>query len=113
MHEMAIAQSIIEIVEREARKHNSGSVKRVKVQIGEFSGVVKEALEFSFEIAKSGTVAENAELEIEVIGFKARCKVCDFEINGVDDFNLFCPRCEDPMEIVSGREMRVEYIEIE
>jgi hydrogenase nickel incorporation protein HypA/HybF len=46
MHEMAIAQSIIEIVEREARKHNSGSVKRVKVQIGEFSGVVKEALEF-------------------------------------------------------------------
>jgi Zn finger protein HypA/HybF involved in hydrogenase expression len=36
-----------------------------------------------------------------------------FEINGVDDFNLFCPRCGDPMEIVSGREMRVEYIEIE
>ncbi len=113
MHEMAIAQSIIEIVEREARKHNSGCVKRVKVQIGEFSGVVREALEFSFEVAKSGTIAENAELEVEVIGFKAKCKACNFEINGVDDFNLFCPNCGEPMEIVSGREMRVEYIEIE
>ncbi len=113
MHELAIAQSIIEIAEKEAKKHNSSTIKKIKVQIGEFSGVVKEALEFSFEIAKNGTSAENAQLEIETVKFKAICKTCNFTLETIEDFNLFCPNCEDVLEIVSGREMKIEYIEIE
>lgn len=44
MHELSIAQSIIEIAENIARENDSKAVKKIKVQIGEFSGVVKEAL---------------------------------------------------------------------
>lgn len=113
MHELSIAQSIIEIAEDVALKNNSHSIKKIKVQIGEFSGIVKEALEFSFEIAKVGTKAEKADLEIEVVKFKAICKNCGFVLDSINDFNLFCPKCADPMEIISGREMKVEYIEIE
>lgn len=113
VHELSIAQSIIEIAEDVAFKNNSHRIKKIKVQIGEFSGIVKEALEFSFEIAKVGTKADGAELEIEIVGFKAICKNCGFVLDSMDDFNLFCPKCAEPMEIISGREMRVEYIEIE
>ncbi len=113
MHELSIAQSIIEIAENIARENDSKAVKKIKVQIGEFSGVVKEALEFSFDIAKVGTIAENAELEIEIVKFKSICNSCGFVLETMDDFNLFCPNCSEPMSIISGREMRVEYIEIE
>ncbi|CUS81253.1 hydrogenase nickel incorporation protein HypA/HybF [Candidatus Kryptobacter tengchongensis] len=113
MHELSIAQSIIEIAENTAKEHNSNIIKKIKVQIGEFSGVVKEALEFSFNVAKNGTIAEKAELEVEIIKFKAVCNICGFILESMDDFNLFCPKCFEPMEIVSGREMKIEYIEIE
>jgi|DewCreStandDraft_5_1066085.scaffolds.fasta_scaffold40971_2 hydrogenase nickel incorporation protein HypA/HybF len=113
MHELSIAQSIIEIAENIARENDSKAVKKIKVQIGEFSGVVKEALEFSFDIAKIGTIAENAELEIEIIKFKSICNSCGFVLETMNDFNLFCPNCSEPMSIISGREMKVEYIEIE
>ncbi|CUS77074.1 hydrogenase nickel incorporation protein HypA/HybF [Candidatus Kryptonium thompsonii] len=113
MHELSIAQSIIEIAENIARENDSKAVKKIKVQIGEFSGVVKEALEFSFDIAKVGTIAENAELEIEIVKFKSICNFCGFVLETMNDFNLFCPNCSEPMSIISGREMRVEYIEIE
>ena len=113
MHELSIAQSIIEIAENIARENDSKAVKKIKVQIGEFSGVVKEALEFSFDIAKIGTIAENAELEIEIVKFKSICNFCGFVLETMNDFNLFCPNCSEPMSIISGREMRVEYIEIE
>ena len=113
MHELSIAQSIIEIAENIARENDSKAVKKIKVQIGEFSGVVKEALEFSFDIAKVGSIAENAELEIEIVKFKSICNFCGFVLETMNDFNLFCPNCSEPMSIISGREMRVEYIEIE
>lgn len=113
MHELSIAQSILEIAENTARKNNSKAVKKIKVQIGEFSGVVKEALEFSFDIAKVGTIAEKAELEIEIVKFKSICNSCGFVLETMDDFNLFCPKCSEPMNIISGREMKIEYIEIE
>lgn len=113
MHELSIAQSIIEIAENIARENDSKAVKKIKVQIGEFSGVVKEALEFSFDIAKVGTIAENAELEIEIVKFKSICNFCGFVLETMNDFNLFCPNCSEPMSIISGREMKVEYIEIE
>jgi hydrogenase nickel incorporation protein HypA/HybF len=113
MHELSIAQSIIEIVDEEARKHGATQVKKIKLKIGEFSGVVREALEFSFDVVKSGTVAEKAELEIEIVKFKALCNGCGFILEDMNDFNLFCRVCGEPMKIVSGREMNIEYIEIE
>ncbi len=113
MHELSIAQSIIEIVDEEARKHGAGQVKKIKLKIGEFSGVVKEALEFSFDVVKNGTIAENAELEIEVVKFKALCNSCGFILEDMNDFNLFCRVCGEPMRIISGKEMNIEYIEIE
>ncbi len=113
MHELSIAQSIIEIVDKEAQRNGASKIKKVKIKIGEFSGIVKEALEFSFDVVKNGTIAEEAEVEIEIERFKALCGNCGFVLENMDDFSLFCQNCGEPMNIVSGREMRVEYIEIE
>jgi hydrogenase nickel incorporation protein HypA/HybF len=112
MHELAMTESIIELVEAEARKHGSDRVNKVKLRIGQFTGVVKEALEFSFDIIKHGTLAEHAELQIEIVPLRKRCEPCDklFDSNG--DLDFFCPDCARPVEIVSGRELQIEYIDL-
>jgi len=111
MHELSIAESIIDLAAEEAKKRNT-SVVTVKLRLGEFTGVAREALEFGFEIAKRGTLAERAVLEIEVVPLKTRCPPCGLVGRPIDDFCLLCAACGSPMEIISGREMQVEYLEL-
>jgi len=113
VHEFAITQGILQIAEREAVKHNSSRITRIKLQLGEFTGVVKEALEFSFEVIKLGTLAEDARLEIEVIKLRKQCPGCDEVFEAEGQFDFFCPQCNAPAEIISGREMQIEYIDLD
>lgn len=47
MHEAAIVQSVIDIAENEARKHGAPGIRKIKLKVGEFRSVVKEALSTS------------------------------------------------------------------
>jgi hydrogenase nickel incorporation protein HypA/HybF len=112
MHELAIAESIIEMAAAEAKNRNSPAIETIKVRLGEFTGVVREALEFGFEIARQGTLAEKAVLDIEIVPLKTRCPHCGLTGRPVDDFCFLCAGCGGPVEIASGREMEVEYLEL-
>jgi hydrogenase nickel incorporation protein HypA/HybF len=114
MHELALAESILEISEAEARKHQASAIRKIKLRLGEFTGVVREALEFSFEAIKDGTLATDAELEIEMVPLQTRCARCNsLTASPVQDLCLICPTCESPVEILSGRELQVEYLELD
>jgi hydrogenase nickel incorporation protein HypA/HybF len=113
MHEISIAQSIIEIAEAKARQENSRCIQVIKIRLGEFTTVVREALEFAFEVARLETLAENARLEIESVAMTVRCVICGSVSNPVRAVCLICPQCGLPLEVVSGEEFQVEYIEIE
>lgn len=113
MHEMAIAQSAFEIVFREAEKHAGARIRKIKLSIGEFSGVVKDALDFAFEVLKTGTAAADAEIEIEVIRLSVECSKCGSVNCTISDLKLICERCERPLEIRAGREMKIDYIDLD
>ena len=110
MHETGIAASIIEIAEGSAR---GGPILKIHLQLGAFTGVVREALEFAFEALKDGTLAARAELEIEIIPLIAACPACDWTGAPEEDYCLICPRCAAPVAILSGREMQVDYIDLD
>ena len=112
MHELSLAQAVIEIAEAEAKKHSAPAVATVKLRLGEFAGVVREALEFGFEFARRGTAVEGARLEIETVPLKTRCPHCKTVGRPIEDFCLICPACGGAVEIISGREMEVEYVEL-
>lgn len=112
MHELSIAESILDIVTAEAVKHRAPTVTAIKLRFGEFTGVVREALEFAFEIARRGTVAERAVLEIEWVPLETRCPGCGLTVRPREDLSLMCKRCGKPVEILSGREMQVEYVDL-
>ncbi|MCI0390901.1 MAG: hydrogenase maturation nickel metallochaperone HypA [Acidobacteria bacterium] len=113
MHEVAIAQSIIDIAEKEARKYGAPSIRKIKLIVGEFRGVVKDALEFSFAALRKNTLAAEAELEVETVSLRVECGNCGPVNCSLSDFNLLCPQCGNFLTITAGREMRVEYIDLE
>ena len=112
MHEMSIAQGVLEIVEDTARRNNSSKVRAVWLEIGALSTVVPDALRFCFDAVVRGTIVENATLHIETASGMAWCLPCGEEVPlaGVGDP---CPRCGSyQLSITRGSDMRVKEIEI-
>lgn len=113
MHELAIAQSVFDIAFGEANKHAAAKIRKIKLSIGEFSGVVKDALDFAFRVLKPGTPAENAEIEIEVIALRATCEQCGEVECRLSDLKFTCTDCGRQLTVTAGREMKVDYIDID
>ena len=65
MHELSIVLSMIEMASEEVDRHGGGRVTALHLKLGALSGVVKEALTFSWEIACQGTALEGSQLIIE------------------------------------------------
>lgn len=113
MHEMAIAQGILDIVLDTAARHEAAKVVRIKLQVGAMTEVEPEALKFCFAALAAETPAEAAELEIETTPLVGRCRDCGREF-AVERFCFLCPGCGSAgVEIISGRELRVEHLEVE
>jgi hydrogenase nickel incorporation protein HypA/HybF len=113
MHEISIAESIIGIAEARARARNALSIRLIGIRLGEFTNIMPEALEFAFEIARQGTTAERAQLEIEIIRMTLFCVVCEAETQPAGGLCLICAQCGFPLKIVAGEEMQIEYIDVD
>lgn len=113
MHEISIIESILEVAEERAREVNSLSIKVIKLRLGQFTAIAREALEFAFDVARLGTLAENARLEIEVVPMTLLCVVCGVAPQPTSAMSLICPQCCFPLKIISGKELQIEFIEIE
>jgi hydrogenase nickel incorporation protein HypA/HybF len=113
VHELSIAQSIVEIVEQTASANGSGRVRSIKLRIGELSGVVVDSLDFCFLAITAGTKLEGAHLEIEHVPLTAECRSCR-QTFAVQNNVFLCPFCKSGVcSVVSGRELQVSEIELE
>ena len=113
MHEVSLMKNMLEMVTRAAEREGGGPVRTIHLRIGELSGVNEDALRFAFEVLSRGTVAEGGALEFETVPVVARCRECTAEFRP-RDLVFFCPACNgSDIEIVTGREMEVDYINID
>ncbi|MCD6497951.1 MAG: hydrogenase maturation nickel metallochaperone HypA [Deltaproteobacteria bacterium] len=113
MHELSIAQSLVEIACDQAEQAGAKRVTRVSVLVGLLSGVVPDSLSFCFPIVCQGTAAEGAELAIQVDPAKGTCPKCGVSVE-LNDFVLICPSCGAfPIEVRSGRDLKVTALEVE
>jgi hydrogenase nickel incorporation protein HypA/HybF len=104
-------KNLLAIVERSARDEGADRVRLVHLRIGELAGVSADALRFAFEVMSKGTAAEGGTLEIEHVPLGVRCAGCG-KTSTPRDFVFRCPACgSTEIEIVTGREMEVDYIE--
>lgn len=112
MHELSIAISIVDSAEEEAVQRNV-RVTAVYLRLGRLSGVVKDALLASYEIAAAGTLLEGSRLVIEEVPIMAYCPRCQAR-RQVDSSEWFiCAECRSPIsEILEGKELEVRALEI-
>jgi hydrogenase nickel incorporation protein HypA/HybF len=108
MHELAIAESIVDAVcERAAGR----TVHRVTVRIGALTAVVPHAMRFCFGLATEGTVADGATLAIDQRPGEARCRECGDEVTLADAI-LLCPCGSADLEVTAGRELQIVSMEV-
>jgi hydrogenase nickel incorporation protein HypA/HybF len=109
MHELSIAESLVEIVSRHARGRR---VERVELKIGHLRQVVPSALEFAFELLADGSCIEGAELSIEQVPVTGRCRECGAEAT-MPELPLRCPSCGAvDLELLTGEELLVDALEL-
>lgn len=113
MHEMGIAQSVIDMATREAELKSARAVLRVSLAIGELSGVDTESLTFCFECLKKDTLLDNAALEIVYKRRRHRCLSCTQEFEVVNH-DPSCPHCHrEDTQFLSGDELELSQLELE
>lgn len=113
MHELSIAMSIIEGATEEAARHPGEKIAVVHLQLGKLSGVVKEALLFSYEVASAGTCLEGSILEINEVPAMIFCAKCKLEKTLPSIQHLCCPVCGTASpDVRQGRELLITGLEL-
>jgi hydrogenase nickel incorporation protein HypA/HybF len=114
MHELSIAMSMVEIAGEEAASRGGARVIALHLKLGPLSGVVKDALLFSYDVAASGTALEGSRLVIEEVPVIVFCRGCNQQREIETIQYLGCPLCgELTPEVLSGRELQIVAMEIE
>jgi hydrogenase nickel incorporation protein HypA/HybF len=110
MHELSIADAVVQIATRHAKGRR---VTRVELKVGHLRQVVPDALEFAFQLVAQGTPLEGAELTIEAVPATLRCRACGAETT-LAGFPAHCAPCGSlDVDVAGGDELVVDALEIE
>jgi hydrogenase nickel incorporation protein HypA/HybF len=113
MHEMSIAQSLVDILEEEMTRHDANTLKSVRLHVGQLSAIVPHSLTFCFQVITKGTPMEDAKLIIDVISLRGACAKCQktFEIR---DYHFVCPQCgSSDIKTIAGQDLSIVEMEVD
>jgi hydrogenase nickel incorporation protein HypA/HybF len=113
MHEVAIVQSLLDIAIENCLKKGCKRIEVIKVKIGKATGVMPDALLFSFEAMRIGTIAEKANLIIDEIPISGYCNSCSNNFTLDDQYAITCPNCSSfSIRVDTGRELNIYEMEV-
>ena len=113
MHEMSIAESVLQIIEDQARTDGYARVRTVWLEIGQLAGVETESLRFCFDAVTRDSIAEDARLEIIETAGQGWCMECARNVAVTARYEP-CPICGSfQIEMTGGEEMRIKELEVE
>lgn len=113
MHELSLAESIVELIEDAARREGFVRAKTVFMEIGGLSCVAPDALRVALDHAAQDTCLEGARLEIRCIAAEGECPACCMKVAMETSWDV-CPQCgAHPLKVLHGMEMRVVELDVE
>lgn len=120
MHELSMAQGIINAVLETAENNNATEVTEIYIEVGRLAMLNPEQLRFLLDVLVENTIAENARIDISEIPVTISCPECGYEgIANLDDSDHYapiieCPNCENMrISILDGRDCVVKNIVVE
>ena len=108
MHELAIAESVVDTV---TQRLPGAKITRVHLEIGALSGVVPDSIKFCFDLATEGTTLEGATLEITEPPARCRCRACGAEFRP-DSPIVLCPCGSPDVAVLAGEELKIVSVEV-
>jgi hydrogenase nickel incorporation protein HypA/HybF len=113
MHEMALCEGLVDLVEEEARKAGATRVRTVVLEVGALGHVAPEAMAFCFDAVSRGTLAEGARLAIERTPGAGWCLDCEAVVPLSERFGA-CPTCgHHRVQMTAGDELRLRELEVD
>jgi hydrogenase nickel incorporation protein HypA/HybF len=112
MGELRLMQNILATAVNRARQQGVHHIHKIKIQVGEASGVTPASLAQSFEVVKNGTIAQDAHLQLDYLPIVCYCATCNVEFQPIDSL-YECPECHQPYcEVRQGEELELDDWEI-
>jgi hydrogenase nickel incorporation protein HypA/HybF len=112
MHEMSLAEGVLQLVEEAAQAQGFKKTVVIWLEIGQLSGVEVEAMRFCFDAVSRDTVAQGARLEIITMLGSGCCQACG-QTSPMAELHGECPHCGSyQMKVMAGTEMRVKELEV-
>lgn len=112
MHEMSIAEGVIQVLEDQAREQQFSRVTTLWLEIGPLAMIETDALRFCFDAVSRSTLAEGARLEIIQTPGQAWCLGCSQTVAISKRYDA-CPQCgSHQLQVTSGDELRIKELEV-
>jgi hydrogenase nickel incorporation protein HypA/HybF len=112
MHEAALAEEVVQIVQEAAQREGFRRVVALWLEIGQLSSVEPEAMRFCFEAVARDSAAAGARLEIVAVAGSAWCDDCAATV-ALAALGDACPRCGGyRLRVTGGTQMRVQQLEV-
>jgi hydrogenase nickel incorporation protein HypA/HybF len=113
MHEQSIVESLLNLALANAEKAKARKIISINLVVGDYTGVMEDAVDFFFGFLSKDTIAAGAKINYKHIPGQLRCRDCDI-LFPLQKHDYRCPRCEGKrIEIVGGRELYIENMEVE
>lgn len=113
MHELAVAQALVEQVEAVISQHQATAATSIRVRIGPLAGVVPDLLATAFPLAAAGSRLQHAALDLVDAPIRVRCQTCGAETEAAMN-RLICGACGDwHTQVISGDDLLLESVELE
>ncbi len=113
MHELSITQSVVDLAVQKAREAGASRITNLSMVVGELTGVVEDCVRFYFDFIAEGTIAQGSTITFRAVPAQARCRECGASY-ACGEAGWSCPECSSPSaEIVGGRELFLESIEVD
>lgn len=113
MHELAITQSMFDIVLKQAKEAKAKKVTKINLVIGEMTGVVSDCVQFYLDFLSKDTIAEGAKVSVIMMPAKGQCRSCKQKFD-LKEFDWTCPKCHGSnIDIIAGKELFLESIEVD
>ncbi len=112
MHELSLAEGILQLIETAQAQDCFEQVTRVRIEVGRLAGVEIDALRFAFDAVIAHSCADGAQLEIVETPGRGRCQGCGREV-AIESHHEPCPLCGTPrVEAIGGMQLRVIDLEV-
>lgn len=112
MHELSIAQNILESVRRERERNGWDAVNSIELQVGALAGVHTDSLVFGFDALRADFDLSDCRLQIEAVPLTLSCSTCG-QTAATEALSFRCPSCASTdVSVVGGYELDIVSLDV-